>query len=174
MTAKSISRRAVFQAGAAFAATAALPGAAFAQALIDKGYVHGWNLMVDPALGNGCLIQTVYQDLSVVRLGYDAQGKRGYFAVFNKAWGQIEKGKTYGIVFDLDGERFDASATGVRLDKVPGAVVSFDDRDFVHAIARRKVMTVYAQDGRQVMAIDLAGSAKALEYARKCQDEMGW
>ncbi|MEM9360934.1 MAG: hypothetical protein AAGB04_32585, partial [Pseudomonadota bacterium] len=58
----------------AFAATASL-----AQDLIDKGFVDGWNIMMDPALGNGCLIQTVYQDLSVVRIGYDALDNRGYF-----------------------------------------------------------------------------------------------
>ena len=30
-------------------------------------------------------------------------------------------------------------------------------------------MTVYGQTGQEVMAIDLTGSAKALEYARDCQ-----
>ncbi|MCA0871706.1 hypothetical protein LCL97_12785 [Seohaeicola saemankumensis] len=145
-----------------------------AQALIDRGFVHGWNLMVDPSFGNGCLIQTVYQDLSVVRLGYDATNNRGYFAVFNKAWGDIEKGRQYAIVFDLDGKRFDATATGLKQDRVPGAVVFFSDRNFVHAIAEKKGMTVYGQTGQTVMKIDLTGTAKALEYARKCQQEMGW
>ncbi|MDA7966337.1 MAG: hypothetical protein MPJ51_16755, partial [Ruegeria sp.] len=56
----------------AFTATAAL-----SQELIDKGFAEGWNIMMDPALGDGCLIQTVYQDLSVVRLGYDALDNRG-------------------------------------------------------------------------------------------------
>lgn len=146
---------------------------ASAQALIDKGFVAGWNVMVDPAMGNGCLIQTVYEDYSVVRIGFDAQNNRGYFAVFNKAWGDIRKGETYDITFDLDGQKFDARATGFVLNKVPGAGVFFDDRDFVHAIAQRKVMTVYGHTGQKVMAIDLKGSAKAIEYARKCQDEMG-
>lgn len=150
------------------------PGAGSAQDLIDKGFVHGWNLMVDPSFGNGCLIQNVYQDLSVVRLGFDVETKRGYFAVFNRSWGDIKAGQTYPVRFDLDGQSFDAVATGMRSGKVPGAVVFFDDREFVHAIAQRKRMTVYGQTGQQVMAIDLSGTAKALEYARKCQDEMGW
>ena len=149
------------------------PGAARAQGLIDKGFVAGWNIMVDPAFGNGCLIQTVFQDYSVVRLGFDAENNRGYFVVFNKAWGDIEKGATYNITFDLDGQKFDAVATGFYLDKVPGAGVFFDDRDFVYAIARKKGMTIYGPAGEQVMAIDLAGSGKAIEYARKCQKEMG-
>lgn len=149
-------------------------GASRAQDLIDKGMVHGWNLMVDPAFGNGCLIQTVYQDLSVVRLGFDATEKRGYFAVFNRNWGEIEPGQTYNIRFALDGQNFDAFATGFRHEKIPAAVVFFTDPGFVHAIAQHRDMTVYGQTGQEVMAIDLAGTSKALEYARKCQDEMGW
>ncbi|WP_425043136.1 hypothetical protein [Primorskyibacter sp. S87] len=151
----------------------AAPSLVSAQELIDKGFVHGWNLMVDPAMGNGCLIQTVYEDLSVVRLGYDANSDRGYFVVFNKAWGDIKTGEQYNITFDLDGEGFNGVATGVRLKNVPGAIVAFDDRNFVHAIASRKVMTVYGQTGEQVMAIDLKGTAKALEYARECQKQQG-
>ena len=146
---------------------------ASAQALIDKGFVAGWNVMVDPAFGNGCLIQTVFEDYSVVRLGYDAQNNRSYFVVFNKAWGDIKKGETYDITFDLDGEKFNAKATGFVLNRVPGAGVFFADREFVHAIAKRKVMTVYGQTGQKVMAIDLKGSGKAIEYARKCQAAMG-
>lgn len=148
-------------------------GVAQAQALIDKGFVAGWNVMVDPAMGNGCLIQTVYQDLSVVRIGYDATNNRGYFVAFNKAWGKIEEGKTYDIRFELDGENFDAVATGFELDRVPGVGVFFKDREFIHAIAQKKSMTIFSQKGAQVMAIDLAGSAKALDYARKCQDQQG-
>ncbi|MBK0326402.1 hypothetical protein I5535_03755 [Rhodobacteraceae bacterium F11138] len=144
-------------------------GAVQAQALIDKGFVSGWNVMVDPEMGNGCLIQTVYQDLSVIRIGYDATTNRGYFVAFNKGWRRVEEGKTYDIRFDLDGESFDAVATGFELDRVPGVGVFFDDREFIHAIARKKGMTIYSPAGEPVMAIDLAGSAKALEYARKCQ-----
>ncbi len=151
---------------AAFTATAA-----FSQQLIDKGFVDGWNIMMDPALGNGCLIQTVYQDLSVVRIGYDALGNRGYFAVYNKAWGDIEQGKTYPIRFALDGKSYDATAIGFNERDVPGATVFFTDRNFVTAIAQNKTMTVYNPAGEVVMAIDLKGTAKALEYARDCQNK---
>jgi len=115
---------------------------ASAQGLIDKGFVHGWNVMVDPQMGNGCLIQTVYEDLSVVRIGYDAAGNRGYFVVFHEGWKNFEPGQQYPITFDLDGERFEATATGFRQNRVPGAGVFFDDPAFVSATARRNVLTV--------------------------------
>lgn len=149
---------------ATFTATAAL-----SQDLIDKGFVEGWNIMMDPALGNGCLIQTVYQDLSVVRLGYDALDNRGYFAVYNKAWGDIKQGESYPIRFELDGKSYDATAIGFNERDVPGATVFFTDRNFVAAIAQNKTMTVYNPAGEVVMAIDLKGTAKALDYARECQ-----
>ncbi|NOD65217.1 MULTISPECIES: hypothetical protein [unclassified Ruegeria] len=151
---------------ATFTATAAL-----SQELVDKGFVEGWNIMMDPALGNGCLIQTVYQDLSVVRLGYDALGNRGYFAVYNKAWGDIKQGESYPIRFDLDGKSHDATAIGFNERDVPGATVFFTDRSFVDAIAQNKTMTVYNPAGEVVMAIDLKGTAKALDYARDCQNK---
>ncbi|MCA0908721.1 hypothetical protein LCM27_20145 [Ruegeria marisrubri] len=151
---------------AALTATSAL-----AQDLIDKGFVEGWNIMMDPALGNGCLIQTVYQDLSVVRLGYDALGNRGYFAVYNKGWGDIKQGESYPIRFDLDGKSYDATAIGFNERGVPGATVFFTDRSFVNAIAQNKTMTVYNPAGEVVMAIDLKGTAKALDYARDCQNK---
>ncbi|MTH98710.1 hypothetical protein [Roseibium sp. RKSG952] len=151
---------------AAFTATSAL-----SQELIDKGFVEGWNIMMDPALGNGCLIQTIYQDLSVVRLGYDALDNRGYFTVYNKAWGDIEPGQSYPIRFELDGKSFDATAIGFKQDRVPGATVFFTDRSFVNAIAQNKTMTVFNPAGERVMAIDLKGTAKALDYARDCQNK---
>ncbi len=152
-----------------FAATTAT--AALSQELIDKGFAEGWNIMMDPALGNGCLIQTIYQDLSVVRLGYDALDNRGYFTVYNKAWGDIEPGKSYPIRFELDGKSFDATAIGFKQDRVPGATVFFTDRSFVSAIAQNRTMTVYNPAGEVVMAIDLKGTAKALDYARDCQNK---
>ncbi|WP_170407577.1 hypothetical protein [Ruegeria arenilitoris] len=151
---------------AAFTATAA-----WSQELIDKGFVEGWNIMMDPALGNGCLIQTIYQDLSVVRIGYDALDNRGYFAVYNKAWGDIKQGESYPILFELDGKSFDATAIGFNQRDVPGATVFFTDRNFVNAIAQNKTMTVYNPAGEVVMAIDLNGTAKALDYARDCQNK---
>lgn len=148
-------------------------GSVFAQDLIDRGYIAGWNVMVDPALGNGCLIQTIFQDYSLVRIGFDARKDQGYFVVFNDAWGSIKKDQTYDIVFELDGKKFDAVATGFYLGKVPGAGVTFTDRNFVFAIAQSQSMIVYNETGEQVMAIDLSGSGKAIEAARKCQAEMG-
>ncbi|MEX0287235.1 MAG: hypothetical protein AB3N23_21725 [Paracoccaceae bacterium] len=150
----------------------ALGSTASAQELKDFGFTAGWQILIDPALGNGCLIQQAFSPDSVVRLGYDAVGDRGYITVFDRNWGQIKDGESYPVTFDLDGERFEATAKGFYLGKVPGAGIFFTDRSFVDAIAQRKVMSIYGQNGK-VTDIDLRGSANALKHARECQAAQG-
>ncbi|MCV6584136.1 MAG: hypothetical protein OIF47_01235 [Marinibacterium sp.] len=158
--------------GVALAAMMALPLAA--KGLVDKGFASGWNIMMDPQMGNGCLIQTIYEDQSVVRIGYDALNNRGYFVVIDKDWGNaVKKGEAYPVTFDLDGEMFDATAEGMRIEHVPGAIVFFDDPKFLDAIAAKKHMTVFGTQGHVVMKIDLAGTADALKHARDCQASAG-
>ncbi|MEY8838654.1 hypothetical protein AB9K41_06455, partial [Cribrihabitans sp. XS_ASV171] len=152
-------RPALFLSALLFAASAAQ-----AQ-LIDKGFVNGWNIMQDPTLGNGCLIQTVYEDSSLVRIGYDGEGKRGYFTVFNKSWGEIEPGREYPVTFALDDRSYDATAIGFNQNGVPGGTVFFTDRSFVDSIAKARTLSIRNPQGRHVMDIDLSGSAKALDYA---------
>lgn len=149
-------------------ATMALAWPVSAQGLRDYGFTDGWNIMVDPDLGNGCLIQRIVGPDSVVRIGYDANGDRGYVSVFDKGWGQVKDGQNYPVTFDLDGEVFEATATGFHLGNVPGAGLFFTDRNFVDAIAQRRVMGISGQNGK-VMDIDLTGSANALKHARECQ-----
>ena len=81
------------------------------------------------------------------------------------------EGQSYPIRFELDGKSFDATAIGFKQDRVPGATVFFTDRNFVNAIAQNKTMTVFNPAGERVMAIDLKGTAKALDYARDCQNK---
>lgn len=147
-------------------------GAVQAQGLKEWGFASGWHIMVDPALGNGCLIQTAYDNDTFIRIGLDATQKKGYVTVFDPKWGDIEDGASYPVTFDLDGEKFESVAKGFHLNKIPGAGIFFDDRNFIYAIAQKQVMTIYGQSGK-ILAIELGGSAVALEGARKCQAEQG-
>ncbi|KAJ57144.1 hypothetical protein ACMU_01230 [Actibacterium mucosum KCTC 23349] len=134
--------------------------------------VGGWDIMIDPSLGDGCLIQAEFQDGSVVRVGFDRNEGAGYVTAFNMAWGDIEEGAIYPIQFDLDGEVYDGEAAGIWLNDVPGADIYFTNPDFLFDIAAKYTMTLYNENG-EVMAIDLAGTYNALEGALACQDEMG-
>ncbi len=145
---------------------------ASAQQLEQWGTAGGWDVMIDPTLGDGCLIQAAYQDGSVVRIGFDRNEGMGYLSAFNYDWGDIEEGAQYDIEFDLDGQVFTGVATGIYLDDVPGADIYFDNPDFLFAIAEKYTLTLFNANG-EVMAIDLDGTYVGLEAAIECQEEMG-
>ena len=147
------------------------PKLALSQGLEEWGTVGAWDVLIDPSLGNGCLIQAAYEDGSLVRIGFDRNEGLGYVTAFNENWGGIEEGTVYPIKFDLDGEEFDGEAKGIYLNGVPGADIQFDDEEFLFAIAKKYTMTLYNENG-EVMAIDLEGTFNGLEAALECQDEV--
>jgi len=158
-------------------ATTLLLGAASAtsvaaQSLEQWGSSDYWDVLVDPSLGDGCLIQSEFDDGSVVRIGFDRNEGSGYVTAFNADWGDIEEDAWYPVLFDLDGEEYEADARGMYLEGVPGADILFDNPDFLFDIAAKYTMTLYNEYG-EVLAIDLTGSALALEAAIQCQEEMG-
>lgn len=147
-------------------------GIAAADGLEEWGSVGNWSVLIDPSLGNGCLIQSSFTDGSVVRIGFDRNEGKGYVTAFNEAWGDIEEGQTYDISFDLDGSQYDGQATGIYLNGVPGADIYFDSTDFLLDIAKKYTMTLY-HDGAEVMSIDLTDSYNGLLAAIQCQNEQG-
>lgn len=156
----------------AVVALGALITPAQAQSLVPWGSSEYWDVMIDPSLGDGCLIQSEFDDGSVVRIGFDRNKGEGYVTAFNGAWGDIEAGAKYPILFQLDGEDYDAEATGLYLNGVPGADIPFDNPDFLFDMARKYTMTLFNESG-EVMSIDLTGSYQALEAAMECQEEQG-
>ncbi len=158
--------------GAALLAAATGAAPAMAQELKQWGSSDYWDVMVDPSLGNGCLIQSEFSDGSIVRIGFDRNEGAGYVLAFNDAWGDIQEGEWYPVMFDLDGQEYEAEARGMYLEGMPGADILFDNQDFLFDIAQKYTMTLYTEEG-EVMSIDLTGSYKALEAAIVCQEEMG-
>lgn len=65
----------------------------------------GWDVMIDPSMGNGLLIQTAREDGWLVRIGFDRNVDARYVTAFNEAWGDIKEGTKYPIVFQRDGDR---------------------------------------------------------------------
>ena len=147
-------------------------GLAQAQELIPWGESDYWKVMIDPTLGNGCLIQGEFADGSVVRIGLDRTTGSGYVTFFNEAWDDVVDGEVYPVSFALDGEQFEGQAKGMHLNGVPGADIGFDNVDFFMSIAQRQTMTMY-EDGEEALSIDLTGTGAGLEAVLKCQDEQG-
>lgn len=155
--------------GAVALATLVLASPVSAQELTQWDQIEGWDVMVDPSLGNGCLIQAAYEDGSLVRIGFDRVNETGYVTAFNANWGDIVEGETYAVDFALDDEPYEGEAKGIYLNGVPGADIAFTNEEFLFDLAKKYTMTLY-NDGEEVMAIDLAGSYVALEAAVECQE----
>lgn len=155
---------------AAVAVAVISTGSVCAQSLEYWGEAGGWDVLIDPTLGDGCLIQAEYQDGSLVRIGFDLNEGEGYVTAFNDAWGEIEEGGLYDIAFALDGEVYEGTATGIYLEGVPGADIYFTSSDFLFDIAARYTMEL-SNDSGPVMTIDLDGTMAGLEAALECQEE---
>jgi len=144
----------------------------FAQELEVWGEAGGWDVLIDPTLGDGCLIQAAYQDGSTVRIGFDRNEGAGYVTAFNEAWGEIEEGTVYPVSFELDGASYEGEAKGIYLEDVPGADIYFTNPDFLFDIAAKNTMTIFNGDS-MVLQIDLGGTMVGLEAAIECQEELG-
>lgn len=153
---------------AVLACAATLPGLARAE-LIDLGAYNGWNVMVDPELNNGCLIQSARDGKALTRIGYDPAKAEGYIAIFNPDWKRLRKGQSYDLVVALDDQRQPVVATGIQMGTVHGAGVVFTDRKVYDEIAKARTLTVFDASGAAVYQLDLTGTADAIAAARKCQ-----
>ena len=147
----------------------ALNGPGHAQDLVTYDTVGVWDILVDPTVDNGCLINSVFEDGSDVRIGFENAGATGYLLAMNEAWDGIEDGTEYPIELDVDGTVYEGQGTGIYINDLPGVDISFDTADFLLDVATKNTLTLSNESG-PVMAIDLTDSHAALEAAIACQD----
>lgn len=140
--------------------------------LVTYDTVGVWDILVDPTVDNGCLINAVFEDGSDVRIGFENKGASGYLLAMNEAWDGIEDGTEYPIKIDVDGSAYEGTGTGIHINDLPGVDISFDTADLLLDIATKNTLTL-SNDSGPVMAIDLADSHAALEAAIACQDAQG-
>ena len=143
-----------------------------AQELQTFATVEGWEILIDPTIGNGCLINAQFEDGSDVRIGFDREANSGYLWASNEAWGDIEEGVAYPLSFSLDGEVYKGEGKGLYIDEMPGVDIPFDSMDFLLALAEKNTMELSTESG-PVMTINLAGSDAALARAIECQEQQG-
>lgn len=151
---------------------AMISAAAAAQDLVPYSEAGGWDVSVDPTLGNGCLMSSEFEDGSAVRIGFDRTAGNGYVTAANEAWGDVVDGTEYPITFFLDEEKYDGNAKGIHLDGLPGVMVTFDNVDFLTDLAQRNVMLLQS-NGEDVMSIDLSGTDAAVVEIIACQEAQG-
>jgi hypothetical protein len=126
--------------------------AVWAQNLEPWGASDFWDVMIDPTLGNGCLIQVQFEDGSVVRIGLDATNGTGYVTAFNESLGRYRgRCKLYPISFAWMARGFEGEAVRHVSGRDAGGGYRFRQRGFLHVHRpKRQTMTMY-HDGAEVV-----------------------
>jgi hypothetical protein len=139
-----------------FGSTFALSSQVQAQNAGKWAEVGGWEVRVDPSVGNGCFAIQLYEDGTVVRIGVDVDQKRIYLFFGNNSWKSLELGKIYPVRITFDGvSNYNGEMNGYRL---AGGTMVLAHRnlssDFVKDFMQRNGMRLYYQ-GNQIANLSL-------------------
>ncbi len=77
--------------------------------------VEGWEIRVDKTLGDGCFAAAVYERLTFLRIGYNADADKIYLMIGDPKWKSLEAGKRYPLEIKFGNEspwQGDATAIG--------------------------------------------------------------
>ena len=162
---------AVFSATIAMASDPVPPGD---DGFTNYGAVEGWNVFVDNEK-KSCLIERADEGKSIVQMGLTADSEFGYLGVFTTGDVGIKKNEKSEIFIDIDGVLFSSTSTGMKgniTEGYSGGYILANNPVFIEAIAKKYVMTVFP--GKVgAFQVDLKGTYKAMEMARKCNSEQG-
>jgi hypothetical protein len=156
---------------------AALAGLSFASPalaldLVPWGTSGAYAILTDPNHGNNCLAEGTFSDGSILRMGFQDDGKLGFLATFNPAWKEFKAERKYPVSYTLDGDSFDGEAIGKEINGIPGAQVHFDTIDLLVDLAMKKDLTFF-YNGAEVVTLDLTGTKDAIKQVIACQAERG-
>ena len=144
----------------------------YALDLTQWGTSGDWVILQDPNHDNACLAQATFSDGSLLRMGFQDKGKKGFLATFNPAWKEFKLDHKYPVTYLLDANSYEGEARGVEAGGMHGAQVHFESIDFLVDLATKYTLT-FMEKGVEVVKIDLKGSDEALKQVIACQDEQG-
>jgi hypothetical protein len=174
-----------FLAGAALSLVLSAP-VAHAQAMLDpedvanvlpgndgfRLYQAGWHVMVDIARGT-CLIERSGIDNNVIQMGITRDGNFGYVGLFSQNAAVLEDRELRRVEIEMGDSVYFGTVVGVsgRLrGGYSGGYVITRDVEFFDDIARQFEMVIRVE-GLDPIVVDLGGTLRAVEAARKCLEE---
>lgn len=144
--------------------------AANTQELATWGTSADWTILVDPAAGNGCLMEKKFDDGTLVQFGTVPNRSGGFFAAYNADWTDIEDGTTGTVKFEFPKIRFTGDVVGVARDGRFGGYAFFDNPNVTLEFAKNNDMTVIGELGRTI-EVNLKGTSNAIKAVKACQAE---
>ncbi|MDA5557103.1 hypothetical protein [Shimia sp. MMG029] len=157
---------------AASAVVALTSTASFADKFVGYGAIDGWNVHIDTEK-KSCLVETKDALDNVIQMGLTTDRGIGYIGVFTKAETDIKRDDKEAVAIKLGDEIYFGEATGMRgniTKGYSGGYVLTDNPAVFEAIAREQTMFVFPEK-HYGFTVDLTGTAKALNLARKCNAE---
>lgn len=145
---------------------------ASAEKFLGYGAVEGWNVYVDTEK-KSCMVETKDDFDNVVQMGLTKERDIGYVGIFTKAETNIKRGSKEGVALLIGENLYIGEATGMRgniTKGYSGGYVLTDDPQVYNDIRSAYTMTVFPEKEFSFI-VDLSGTAKALDLARKCNAE---
>lgn len=158
--------------GLAVAALLATGAAADVQKIGEAG---GWDVLVNSAMGPGCLIERHGEGWQV-QIGTEALSAEevSYLAFFGQFDLPVAADGAVPVSFELGGETFEGVALGEKLSLIRrmegyhGAWVPTNNPQFMEDLARKETLTV-SVEGHAPITVSLDGTYVAIEAMRECQ-----
>jgi hypothetical protein len=134
--------------------------------------VGGWQVRVDPAVGNGCFASQYYEDGTGIKLGIDPERHNLYLILGNLAWTSLEEGKTYRLRFVFDqAKAYDSDLEAGALGDWVVLGRSGLGTDFMTDFAESTGVRIDYR-GAPIAHLSLRNARAALTEMTKCQKKM--
>lgn len=137
--------------------------------LVKFGDVDGWTVYANKTRGD-CLIVSSFET-GAVQMGVTEEDRElGYLGIFTKLDIGVIDGRKSEIVISLDGKLYEGVSTGLSghiKGGYSGGYILTDNPEFKRDIAKKHKMVVFP-DTAGAFIVDLTGTYKAMEMARKC------
>jgi len=137
-----------------------------------------WGLVSDQS---GCSIVKQPAEKTWLFLTYDAGSDELVLIAFDPAWEEIEQGKLYPIILEMDEDpslNYPHDAYGIWDDGVPGVRVLLQSEEFLLGLAQRHFLGFFWDEGPDepyqdywVMDVELSGSYAAVQQLIDCAEQ---
>ena len=131
----------------------------------------GWRIYMDPTMGNACYLSSAFDEGTVLRIGFDftTKTKRMYIALGNEKWTSVQDGKDYPVEIRFDSRpAWKTMARGITASGSKWLQIPTSDPNFADEFGRKNSMHARFQ-GREIAALRLKGSRKAVDEMLACQ-----
>lgn len=147
-----------------------MPFSAYADP-VEWGTFGKWSVNVEPDLGFGCYVSRLYEDRTILHVGFAMlPGNAGFYVLLrNDKWKSLKDDKAYALHLSFDSKKaLELEATGSSsshglsiVTKMAKLMAQFETSS--------QLLVTY--DGKEVADLRLDGAKTAFSQMRACQDE---